>query len=132
MPATKILIVEDTPENLYVLQRVFRKEGFDIVTAINGKEAIAIVAENLPSLILLDMQLPELSGYDTAKLILERTPLPIVAITADAFPEDRERCLELGCVAYFSKPYNYREIVETVREILSETDRREKGEDDRD
>lgn len=117
--ARRVLIVEDTPENMYALQRVFKHEGFEIIEASNGLEAIEKSEAEIPDLILMDMRLPGLSGYEAAERIHQSAPaIPIVAITADALPGDRERCLDLGCAAYFSKPIRYREIINTVKEIL--------------
>ncbi len=120
--AGRILIVEDTPENMYALKRVFTHEGFETLEAVNGEEAIRKNEKERPDAILMDMRLPGISGYDAAERIHQKFPaLPIVAITADALSGDRERCLDLGCVAYFSKPIRYREIVETIRKILQNT-----------
>lgn len=120
--AHRVLIVEDTPENMYALQRVLRHAGFEIIEATDGQEAVRKSEEANPDLILMDMRLPGLSGYEAAERIHRRDPaLPIIAITADALAGDRERCLDLGCVAYFSKPIRYREIVDAVHEILDRT-----------
>lgn len=117
--AYRVLIVEDTPENLYALQRVFRHEGFEIIEAANGEEAIQKSTAESPDLILMDMRLPGISGYDAAEIIRRSAPaIPIVAITADALPGDREKCLDLGCAAYFSKPIRYREIIDRVKDLL--------------
>jgi two-component system cell cycle response regulator DivK len=116
----RVLIVEDTPENMYALKRVFQHEGFEIIEATDGQEAILKSINEKPDVILMDMQLPGLSGYEAAERIRKKLPaLPIIAITADALPGDREKALELGCIAYFSKPIRYREIIDAVREILN-------------
>jgi len=115
----RVLIVEDRPENMYALERVFRHAGFEIIEATDGHEAIRKSEEGKPDVILMDMRLPGLSGYEAAERIHRKAPLiPIVAITADALTGDRERCLELGCVAYFSKPIRYREVIDAIRDIL--------------
>jgi two-component system, sensor histidine kinase len=117
----RILIVEDTPENMYALKRVFEHAGFEALEAVDGEAAIRQNEKERPDAILMDMRLPRLSGYEAAERIHQAFPaLPIVAITADALPGDRERCMELGCIAYFSKPIRYREIVETVRKVLED------------
>jgi CheY-like chemotaxis protein len=116
----RVLIVEDTPENMYALKRVFQHEGFEIIEATNGHEAVQKSEEEKPDLILMDMRLPGLSGYEATERIRQKLPaLPIIAITADALPGDREKALELGCIAYFSKPIQYREIIDAVRNILN-------------
>lgn len=116
----RILIVEDTPENMYALQRVLKHEGFETIEASHGEEAIRKAEEETPDLILMDMRLPGLSGYEAAERIHQKFPaLPIMAITADVLPGDRERALEIGCVAYFSKPIRYKEIVKTIQDLLN-------------
>ena len=120
MMPNRILIVEDTPENMYVLQRVLRHRQFETLAAANGEEAIRKAEAEKPDLILMDMRLPGLSGYEAAERIHQKLPaLPIVALTADALTGDRERALEIGCVAYFSKPIHYEEVVTAIREILN-------------
>ena len=119
----RILIVEDTPANLYVLQRVFHKEGFETLEATDGKEAIKKVEQERPDVVLMDMRLPGMSGYEAVAVIHQKRPsLPIIAVTADALPGDREWCLNLGCVDYFSKPIKYRDIVDAVYQILNGRD----------
>jgi two-component system, cell cycle response regulator DivK len=116
----RILVVEDTPENMYALQRVLKHEGFETIEASNGEEAIRRAEEEAPDLILMDMRLPGISGYEAAERIHQKFPtLPIVAITADALRGDREKALEIGCVAYFSKPIRYKEIVKTIQDLLN-------------
>ncbi|MBI3805674.1 MAG: response regulator [Nitrospirae bacterium] len=119
----RILIVEDTPANFYVLQRVFLKEGFEVIQAGNGREAIGKAESDAPDVILMDMRLPDMSGYEAIPEIRRNnSAVPIIAVTADALPGDKESCLSLGCAAYFSKPIQYREIVEKVLQILSDPD----------
>lgn len=132
----RILVVEDTPANMYVLQRVFQKEGFEILEATDGKEAIRKAEKERPDVVLMDMRLPGMNGYEAVTILRRKIPsLPIIAVTADALPGDRERCLNLGCADYFSKPIRYREIVEAVYRMIkrgnrkgaAETPRREAG-----
>lgn len=123
--AIRILLVEDTPVNMYVLQRVFRKEGFDVVEATDGKEAIQKAEKERPDVVLMDMRLPGMSGYEAVTILRRRVPsLPIIAVTADALPGDREWCLNLGCADYFSKPIKYREVIDAVYRIVKDGDNR--------
>lgn len=121
----RILLVEDTPVNMYVLQRVFRNEGFDVVEATDGKEAIRKAEKEKPDVVLMDMRLPDMSGYEAVAVLRQKLPaLPIIAVTADALPGDREWCLNLGCIDYFSKPIRYREVIDRVQRIVKERDNR--------
>lgn len=121
----RILLVEDTPVNLYVLQRVFRNEGFDVVEATDGKEALSKAEAEKPDVVLMDMRLPGMSGYEAAAILRQKIPsLPVIAVTADALPGDREWCLDLGCVDYFSKPIQYRQIIDAVYRVVEARDRR--------
>lgn len=121
----RILLVEDTPANMYVLQRVFRNEGFDVVEATDGKEAIRKAEKEKPDVVLMDMRLPDMSGYEAVAILRQRLPaLPIIAVTADALPGDREWCLNLGCIDYFSKPIRYWEVIDRVQRLVKERDDR--------
>lgn len=119
----RILVVEDTPINMYVLQRVLHNEGFEVVEAKDGREAITKAEKERPDLVLMDMRLPGISGYEAVSILHQKIPtLPIIAVTADALPGDREWCLNLGCVDYFSKPIHYRQIVDAVHRIIDARD----------
>ncbi|SRR5579884_1185992 len=121
----RILLVEDTPVNMYVLQRVLRNEGFDVVEATDGNEAIRKAEKEKPDVVLMDMRLPDISGYEAVTILHQKLPtLPIIAVTADALPGDREWCLNLGCIDYFSKPIRYRDVIQAVYRILKRRDDR--------
>lgn len=121
----RILLVEDTPVNMYVLRRVFHKEGFEVLEATDGKEAITKAVKEKPDIVLMDMRLPGISGYEAVTVLRRKMPsLPIIAVTADALPGDKEWCLNLGCADYFSKPIRYREVVDAVYRIMGGHDNR--------
>ncbi len=121
----RILLVEDTPVNMYVLQRVLRNEGFDVVEATDGNEAIRKAEKEKPDVVLMDMRLPDISSYEAVTILHQKLPtLPIIAVTADALPGDREWCLNLGCIDYFSKPIRYRDVIQAVYRILKRRDDR--------
>ena len=105
----KILIIEDNEQNLYLETFILQKNGHEIIQARNGETGIALAAQTLPALILLDIQLPGMDGYAVAKE-LRMNPaianIPIIAVTSYAMPGDRERVLEAGCVGYIEKPIN--------------------------
>lgn len=105
----KILIIEDNEQNLYLETFILQKNGHEIIQARNGETGIALAAQTLPALILLDIQLPGMDGYTVAKK-LRKNPainnIPIIAVTSYAMEGDRERILEAGCDHYIEKPIN--------------------------
>ncbi|HUP13172.1 MAG TPA: response regulator, partial [Niastella sp.] len=111
---TKILVVEDEPLNLLLISEVLRKMGVEVVTAGNGNEAVDMLLEHDPALIFMDINMPEIDGFMATELIRQLTThhrnVPIVALTADAMKEDKERCLESGMNDYISKPFKLEEI----------------------
>lgn len=112
----RILIVEDDLDNLEYLKRLMKMKGLDVVSASSGEEAVSIVQNDKSiNLVLMDILLPQMSGYEATLLIKEINPdLPVIAQTANAMHNDREKCLENGCDDYISKPINkdllYRKI----------------------
>lgn len=105
----KILIIEDNEHNLYLETFILQKNGHEILQARNGETGIALAAQTIPDLILLDIQLPGMDGYRVA-VELRKHPriaqIPIIAVTSYALPGDRERILEAGCTSYIEKPIN--------------------------
>jgi CheY-like chemotaxis protein len=105
-----ILVAEDNSDNLELMTRFLKRAGHETVTARTGREAIEQTIARRPDLVLMDVELPELSGLDAARRIRSDTPIartPIIAVTAHAMDGDRARCLEAGCDAYVSKPIDY-------------------------
>ena len=105
----KILIIEDNEQNLYLETFILQRNGHEIIQARNGETGIALAAQALPALILLDIQLPGMDGYTVAKELRKNpaiTTIPIIAVTSYAMPGDRERILEAGCADYIEKPIN--------------------------
>ena len=104
----KILVVEDNEQNLYLARFLLQKAGYKVITARDGIEAVTKAKTELPDLILMDMQLPEMNGYDATKEIKnipEISHIPIVAVTSYAMAGDREKALAMGCVGYIEKPF---------------------------
>jgi len=117
----KILIVEDSPLNMKLLEMVLRAKSYTLLKATDGKEALDIAVREQPDLIIMDIQLPKMSGLEVVRRLRE-TPAfshtPIIAITAYAMKGDKERVIESGCDAYLSKPINTRELPEVIAEML--------------
>ena len=105
----KILIIEDNEQNLYLETFILQKNGHEIIQARSGETGIALANQNLPDLILLDIQLPGMDGYTVAEELRKNSTIahiPIIAVTSYAMTGDRERILEAGCTGYIEKPIN--------------------------
>jgi two-component system, cell cycle response regulator DivK len=114
----KILIVEDNEDNRELAVKVLRNKGFETVTAVDGEEAIEKAVSEKPDLILLDISLPKLDGYEVAKRLKSMEDfkeIPIVAFTAHAMKGDREKVIVAGFEGYISKPINIREFPDQVK-----------------
>jgi signal transduction histidine kinase/CheY-like chemotaxis protein len=109
-----VLVVEDDPINLLLITELLSKMGFQVMTAKNGKEALEILSCRQPALIFMDLNMPEMDGYTTTRFIRQMPnpvgKIPIVALTADAMQEDKEKCLQAGMNNFISKPFRIAEI----------------------
>ena len=120
--AAKILVVEDRPDNLTLLQEILSTKGYTTYAATNGQEAIEIARKERPDLILMDMQMPVMNGFSSTKHILEMEGLkeiPIIGLTARAMKGDRKRVLAAGCCDYISKPVMPEDLLRKVESWLS-------------
>ncbi len=112
--ATTIMVVEDDPINMMLISEVLRKMGFKVIKATNGKQALEILPKYDPVLIFMDVNMPEMDGFTTTRLIRQlpepHCSLPIIALTADAMQGDREKCIEAGMNDYVTKPFRIEEI----------------------
>ena len=116
-----ILIAEDNPDNMFFLEEILKANGYDIRQAGNGKEALRIAADDPPGLILMDIQMPDMSGLEAVQAIRANPSLraiPIVAITARAMKGDRQNMLDSGCDDYISKPVEPDVLLQTVTKWL--------------
>ena len=112
-----ILLIEDNEQNRYLATFLLEKRGFKVVCADTGRAGLARVAEQIPDLILLDIQLPEMDGYAVARELRARfltKAIPIVAVTSYAMPGDREQAISAGCNGYIEKPINPDTFVDDV------------------
>ena len=122
MPKT-VLVVEDNELNMKLFHDLLEGIGYNIVETRNGLEAIELARKHRPDLILMDIQLPEVSGLEVTKWIKEDDDLraiPVIAVTAFAMKGDEERIRQGGCEAYLSKPISVTKFIETVRSYLGE------------
>jgi len=118
-----VLIVEDNELNMKLFHDLLEAHGYDIVQTRNGLEAIDLARKHRPDLILMDIQLPEVSGLDVTIWIKDDDDLrsiPVIAVTAFAMKGDEERIRQGGCEAYLSKPISVAKFIETVKAYLGD------------
>ena len=118
-----ILYIEDNPDNMLLVQRALESRGYKLLKAENGMQGVALAEAEDVDLILLDINLPDLDGYEVARRIRASAKralayTPIIAITANALKGDTEKALAAGCDVYMSKPINIRELWSRVEAFL--------------
>lgn len=123
MPS-KVLYVEDNPDNMTLVRRALEARGYDFLWAANGLQGIEMAETHQPDIILLDINLPDIDGYEVAKRLRNSGKsylvyVPIIAVTANALRGDAEKALAAGCDVYMSKPINIRELWARVEGFLS-------------
>jgi two-component system cell cycle response regulator DivK len=117
----QILIVEDKPASRELLRTVLERQGYGVAEAEDGEDALVKLREYVPDLVLLDLQMPARNGYDVLKEMRKDPRLaqvPVVAITANAMPEDREKVLAAGFTGYIPKPVALARLREEVHRLL--------------
>ncbi|HEU0294174.1 MAG TPA: response regulator [Anaerolineales bacterium] len=115
MTQNNILYIEDNPDNLMLVQRALESRGYRLLKAMRGLEGVAKAESDQVDLILLDINLPDIDGYEVARRLRasdkrELRTVPIIAVTANALKGDAEKALDAGCDVYMSKPINIREL----------------------
>ncbi len=116
--SNKILIVEDDPNLLEALKYNLKKESYEVVTAIDGEQALEVARRERPDLILLDIMLPKLSGFEVCRILRQEMTAPIVMLTAKADEIDKILGLEIGADDYVTKPFSVRELIARIRAML--------------
>ena len=117
----RILVVEDNPDNMYVLDHILTHSGYAVEQAVTGEEALGAMTERPFDLVLMDMQIPGLDGYAAVRTLRQMPVLarvPVIAVTANSMPGDRERSLEAGCTDYVSKPIDTRGLLQLIDHYL--------------
>ena len=117
-----ILVVDDEKDIVSALEIYLKAEGYRVLSACNGKEALAAAAREDVHLILMDIMMPAMDGYQAARAIRgsgkkDAETIPIIAMTANAFAEDKRKTMEAGMDAHLSKPLNVPELMETIRKF---------------
>jgi two-component system cell cycle response regulator DivK len=121
MMSKKVLIVEDNELNMKLFHDLLDSQGYETLQTREGLQALALARAHHPDLILMDIQLPEISGLEVTKWLKddeELAHIPIIAVTAFAMKGDEERIREGGCEAYLSKPISVGKFIETVRRFI--------------
>jgi DNA-binding response OmpR family regulator len=116
-----ILVVDDEPRMTKFIRMNLELEGYRVIEAHNGLEALEKARTNLPDLIILDVMMPELDGFDTLEMLREVSSVPVIMLTVRADEEDKVRGLELGADDYVTKPFGAREFVSRVKAVLRRT-----------
>ena len=121
----KILLVEDNELNRDMLSRRLIRRGFDVAIAVDGGQGADMAVSESPDLILLDMSLPVMNGWEVAQKLKADSAtrnIPIIALTAHAMGGDREKALDAGCNEYETKPVEFKRLLEKMNGFLEETD----------
>ena len=120
----KILLVEDNEMNRDMLSRRLTRKGYDVAIAVDGRDGVTKAKEGSYDLVLMDMSLPEIDGWEATRMLREATEtrtVPIIALTAHAMSGDRERALEAGCDDYDTKPIELERLLSKIESLLNRT-----------
>ena len=117
---TTVLLVEDNEMNRDMLLRRLQRRGFEVLTALDGEQAIQMTQQHQPALVLMDMSLPVLDGWEATRR-LKADPatkhIPVIALTAHALPAERDRALEAGCAAFETKPIDFPKLLAVMAAV---------------
>jgi CheY-like chemotaxis protein len=122
---TRIVYVEDNDDNVFMLQtRLELTEGYQVLVAPNGNEGLALVAKERPDLVLMDLNLPDIDGWEVTRR-LKADPgtagIPVIALTAHAMSGDREKALAAGCDEFDTKPVNFERLLQKMKSLLDDS-----------
>jgi two-component system cell cycle response regulator DivK len=119
----RILVIEDTEDNRRILRDLLTNAGFELIEAVDGEKGVAAALDSKPDLILMDIQLPIIDGYEATRRIKANPAtrhIPIIAVTSYAMSGDEMKAREAGCDGYVAKPFSPRQILATIRGLLSD------------
>ena len=117
----RILIVEDNEENRDALSRRLERRGFEVLMAIDGAAGVSMAKTEKPDLILMDMNMPQVDGWEATRQIKadeDIRHIPVIALTAHAMSGDRERALQAGCTDYHTKPIEFPKLISQIEKVL--------------
>lgn len=119
---TKILLVEDNEMNRDMLSRRLVRKGYEVVMATDGEQGVAMATSEKPDLILMDMSLPLIDGWEATRRVkadAATSAIPVIALTAHAMSGEREKCLAAGCDEYDTKPVEFNRLIEKIAALLA-------------
>ncbi|CAG7633040.1 Polar-differentiation response regulator DivK [Paenibacillus solanacearum] len=120
----KILLVEDNEMNRDMLSRRLMRKGYEVVMAVDGQQGVDMARSEAPNLILMDLSLPVLDGWDATRQLKQSSEtkhIPVIALTAHAMTSDREKALEAGCDDFDTKPIEWNRLLEKMQQFLKES-----------
>lgn len=118
---TRVLVIEDNERNRYLISFILNGEGYSVIEAITGEEGVEMAEREHPDLVLMDIQLPGIDGYEAIRRIRASPAcgkVPIIALTSYAMTGDRERCLTAGCTGYVEKPINPDTVIDEIKKYI--------------
>ena len=126
MDEKMVLVIEDDELNQKLVKEILRVGNYKAIAALDAETGIEMARRHKPDLILMDIHLPKMDGFSATKIIKSDKnlkQLPIVALTALAMPDDREKALEAGCDGYVTKPFRFQDLLKTIDQLLDSSDR---------
>jgi two-component system cell cycle response regulator DivK len=126
----RILLIEDNEQNRDALSRRLQRRGYDVIMAADGKQGVDLAQAELPDLILMDLNLPDVDGWEATRRIKaapETRAIPVMAMTAHAIAGDKERALQAGCDDYHPKPVDFPRLLEQIDALLQKTPQKEES-----
>ena len=122
MNRPRVLIVDDDPAILRFVRANLSTEGYEVFTAMDGVEALETIERELPDLVILDIMLPRMDGFEVCRQLREWSPMPVIMLSARGDEEDKVKCLDLGADDYMSKPFGVRELLARIKAVLRRTE----------
>ncbi len=122
---TRILVVEDEQANLATIRDLLNFEGYEVLEARNGRDGVEVATANKPDIILLDMRMPEMDGYEVARQLKtgpETKEIPIIALTGNAMDEQRREAMDAGCDDFIAKPVDFDNLLDRITVALKVDD----------
>lgn len=120
MFSTRVLIIEDNEDNLSLMRLLLERAEYEVLAAEDGKTGLEIAGKEQPEIILLDLAMPEMDGWEVARELkanILTQNIPIIAITAHGLPKDRERAFEAGCDAFVIKPFSVANLIDEIEKL---------------
>jgi len=114
----RVLVADDEPDLLYAVKLYLEDEGYIVFTAMNGHEALEVLKERIPDVVVLDVMMPELDGFETLKQIRDVSTVPVIMLTAKGEEGDKVRGLGLGADDYVTKPFSQRELLSRIEAVI--------------